>query len=72
MPKVFGKDVRKVIQVGKALAITLPANYVKTNDIKLGDLIELEYNRKFHGQPVDLKEIQRRLDERQRFQPKQK
>jgi len=54
----FGKDIRKVIQVGRSLAIVLPIEYVRANRIRLGDLIELEYyDREFHGRPVDIEKL---------------
>lgn len=36
-----GKDIRKVVQVGNASAVTLPADYFENAGIERGDKVEI-------------------------------
>jgi antitoxin component of MazEF toxin-antitoxin module len=56
-----GKDIRKVVRVGNSVGIILPFDYVKSLNLRPGDLVEVYYNRTLQLEPVDQKEILRKL-----------
>jgi len=55
------KDVRKLIQVGKCFAVTVPREYVEAHKLKLGDLLEISFNCDLHIEPVNEAEILSKL-----------
>lgn len=63
MRELVGKDIRKVVRVGKCLGIILPFEYTKNLGLKPGDCVEIYYNRTLRLEPVDRKEILRKLHE---------
>jgi antitoxin component of MazEF toxin-antitoxin module len=62
--KRVGKTVRSVIHLGDALAITLPNAYVRENNIKPGDKVEVLFNHVIVARPLreeKLKEVLEKL-----------
>ena len=57
----FGKDVRKIVQVGRALAITLPRTYLQTHSLQQGDLVEVYFNKVIYIEPLNLNEVKAKL-----------
>jgi len=57
----LGKDVRKLIQVGKSFAVTVPREYVEAHKLKLGDLLEINFNDALRVEPVNDAEILSKL-----------
>jgi len=60
-PERVGKDIRKIIQVGKCFAVTLPKEYVERHKLKLGDLVEVYFNGHLWIEPVNKAEIASKL-----------
>lgn len=61
MTECLGKDIRKIIRVGKSVAVTLPREYLEAHNLKLGDKIELNFNEVLQISPVDEGEIKKKL-----------
>jgi antitoxin component of MazEF toxin-antitoxin module len=61
MKKYLGKDIRKIIRVGGSAAVTLPKEYLKAHNLKLGDKVEMNFNEVLHLEPVNVAEIKRKL-----------
>lgn len=53
MPESYGKDMRKVLQVGESTGITLPREYLDESGIKRGDSVEVV----FFGSVLKIKPI---------------
>ena len=68
----LGKDVRKIIQVGKCFAVTLPKEYIEEHELKLGDLLEINFNDALHIEPVSEAEILSKLGQRSRTKQSQR
>ena len=61
MVEHLGKDVRRIIRVGDSIGITLPPDYLRAHGLKVGDQIELTYNRIIRFEPISREEIRRKL-----------
>ena len=55
-------DIRTIIQVGGSLAITLPMEYVKTHNIKIGDSIYILYNDYIYIKPINKEELAKKVE----------
>jgi len=57
----LGKDVKKIIQAGASLAITLPKAYLEAHGLKQGDFVEVYFNSVIHIEPLDLNQVKAKL-----------
>ncbi len=59
-----GKDLRRVLQIGESTGITLPAEYLKLNNIERGDKVEVVFSGEVvKVQPFNEEEIRKRVEE---------
>lgn len=62
--KKYGKDVRKVVQIGNCQGVTLPKNFLKRHDLELGDQVEIVFNNVLKITPLQDTDIQKELGEK--------
>lgn len=58
--EILGKSIRKVLKIGRSLALTIPKEYVDAHEIKPGDLFEAYYNESLHNEPLRREDIERK------------
>lgn len=49
----YGKSLRRVVQIGESLGITLPKDYVKKLGLKKGDVVELLFDTSLKGEEIE-------------------
>jgi len=64
MKNCFGKAIKKIIQVGQSLAITIPKEYLKAHKLKQGDRMEVIFNRIIQIEPLNVDEIKSKLEKK--------
>lgn len=60
--QVLGKSIRKLVQIGNAVGITLPAEYLKAHNLELGQSMEVYFNDVIRVEPLNLEKIRKVLD----------
>jgi len=57
--QILGKSVRKLVQIGNAVGITLPAEYLKNHNLELGQSMEVCFNDVVMIEPLDLEKVRK-------------
>jgi len=61
--KVLGKTIRKIVKVGNSIGITLPREYLEAHNLKLGESMEICFNKKIlRVEPLNLQKIKQAVE----------
>lgn len=58
-----GKDIRSLVQDGDSVAVTIPPEFLESNNLQLSNKVELVYDDVLLIKPISEKEIERELEE---------
>jgi len=60
--QILGKSVRKLIQIGNSIGVTLPTEYLKAHALKVGSSMEICFNEILRVEPLDLERIKKAVE----------
>lgn len=60
--KVLGKTIRKIVKVGNSIGITLPREYLEAHNLKLGESMEICFNKILRVEPLNLEKIKQAVE----------
>jgi antitoxin component of MazEF toxin-antitoxin module len=60
--QILGKSVRKLVKVGNSIGITLPTEYLKAHNLKVGESMEICFNEILRVEPLNLERIKKAVE----------
>jgi len=56
------ENLRKLIQIGNTIGITLLAEYLKARHLKLGESMEIHFDEVICAEPLDLAKVRKAVE----------